>query len=57
MNIIARYIQYRLYTFLVLDRDTTRNNIGYFNVYICKVGMSPTLPLIFSFDPLEWVNY
>ena len=27
------------------------------NVYICKVGMPPSHPSIFSFYPLEWVNY
>ena len=31
--------------------------LTYINVYICEVGMSLAHPLIFSFDPLEWVNY
>jgi len=26
------------------------------SVYICKVGMPPSHPLIFSFYPREWVN-
>jgi len=29
----------------------------YLNVNICKEVMPPTHLLIFSFDPLEWVNY
>jgi len=31
--------------------------LTYISVYICKVGMPPSHPLIFAFDPLEWVNY
>ena len=27
------------------------------NVYTCKIGMPPSHPLLFLFDPLEWVNY
>jgi len=27
------------------------------NVYICKVVMPPSHPLIFPYDPLEWVSY
>ena len=30
--------------------------LTYINVYICKIGMPPSQPLIFPFDPLEWVN-
>jgi len=26
-------------------------------IYICEVAMRPSHPLIFSFDPLQWVNY
>jgi len=31
--------------------------LTYINVYICKVGMPPLHPLIFSCNPLKWVNY
>ena len=31
--------------------------LTYMNVYICKVGVPPSQPLIFPFDPLQWVNY
>jgi len=31
--------------------------LTYANVYICKVYMPPSHPLIFPFDPLEWVHY
>jgi len=44
--------------FFVKDGDATRNfNIGYIHIYICKVGMPPWHPWIFSFDPLDWENY
>jgi len=42
---------------IVKDGDRLLHEIlAYINVYICKVGMPPSLLLTFLFDLLEWVN-
>jgi len=40
--------------FLVKDGDRLLHEI--LNVYICKVGMPPSVLLTFLFNTLEWVN-
>jgi len=51
INYTACYTQY-IYFFLV-QTGILHEILTYTNVYICKVGMLPSHPLIFSFDPLK----
>ena len=54
IDYIACYTQY-IYYFL-LKTGMLHEILTYINVYIFKVGMPPSHPLIFPFDPLECVK-
>jgi len=48
------YAAYRPTLFLIKGGDRLLHEIlAFINIYICKVGMPPSLLLKFLFDPLE----